>query len=399
VRRAGGPSLARSLACPGLSVDVRGGPWQAGHARIGRIAWKEAAGRGFASATGMLRRVVVVSLAAVLLPVVGACSSSSSDAGSGAGGNDANARTGEIHGADTWADGTVLTGTVTIAKDAVVEIAAGARITCAEGSTLYVAGKIHARAAASHAKITCARWAGLIVSGGGQADLEGVELENGLIGIATAVGALDSTFSEGVITNALKPFVVNSGSKLTVSHVKATTPATVPADQLSQSEIEGTFVASHLDYDSHHNEGITVRKAIGAAKGGDLDLQDSNIHGDNAADLVSAYDANHVKVAYTTLTGAHCGLHLQPAESFEIDHVTSDTDIYGITIYGSGAGPNTVKSSNFTGSAAWIDFQGFDQGHIAFDTIYTNGNEVLKGTPPPSIAGKVMAPIADAKPR
>ena len=107
-------------------------------------------------------------------------------------------------------------------------------------ATLYVAGKIHARAAASHARITCARWAGLIVSGGGQADLEGVELENGLIGIATAVGALDSTFSEGVITNALKPFVVNSGSKLTVSHVK---------------------------------------------------------------------------VAYTTLTGAHCGLHLQPAKS------------------------------------------------------------------------------------
>ena len=138
------------------------------------------------------------------------------------------------------------------------------------------------------------------------------------------MGALDSTFSEGVITNALKPFVVNSGSKLTVSHVK---------------------------------------------------------------------------VAYTTLTGAHCGLHLQPAESFEIDHVTSDTDIYGITIYGSGAGPNTVKSSNFTGSSAWIDFQGFDQGHIAFDTIYTKGNEVPKGTPPPSITGKVTVPIADAKPR
>jgi hypothetical protein len=84
---------------------------------------------------------------------------------------------------------------------------------------------------------------------------------------------------------------------------------------------------------------------------------------------------------------------------FEIDDVTSDTDVYGITIYGSGAGPNTVKSSHFSGSSAWVDFQGFDQGHISFDTIYTNGNEVLKGTPPPSINGKVAAPIADAKPR
>ncbi len=48
-------------------------------------------------------------------PAVAVCSSSSSDVGSGAGGNDANART-----------GTILTGTVTIAKDALVEIAAGA---------------------------------------------------------------------------------------------------------------------------------------------------------------------------------------------------------------------------------------------------------------------------------
>ncbi len=347
----------------------------------------------------VLRLVSLASVSAIALPLATACSSSSADGGSGTAANDPNARTGEIHGADTWVDGTILTGTVTIAKDAVVEIAAGAKITCAEGSTVYVAGKLRARAAANHAKITCAKWSGLIVSGGGQADLEGVELENGLLGIATAVGALDSTFSQGAITNALKPFVVNHDSKLTVTNVKATTPAEVPQDQLSQSEIEGTFVASHLDYDSHHSEGITVRKAMDATKGGDLDLQDSNIHGQNAADLVSAYDAHHVKVAYTTLTGAHCGLHMQPAESFEFDHITSDTDVYGITIYGSGAGPNTVKSSNFTGSAAWIDFQGFDQGQISFDTIYTNGNEVLKGTPMPTITGKVTSPIADAKPR
>jgi hypothetical protein len=38
-----------------------------------------------------------------------------------------------------------------------------------------------------------------------------------------------------------------------------------------------------------------------------------------------------------------------------------------------------VKSSSFTGSATWIDFQGFDQGQIGFDTIRTKGNEVLKG--------------------
>jgi hypothetical protein len=136
----------------------------------------------------MVRRVLVLGF---VIGSLGACSSSSSDDGGGKPADDPNARVGEVHGADTWKDGTVLTGTVTIAKDAVVEIAPGAKITCAEGATLYVAGTLRARAAASHAKITCARWAGLVVSGGGLADLEGVDLENGLVGIATAVGAKD----------------------------------------------------------------------------------------------------------------------------------------------------------------------------------------------------------------
>jgi hypothetical protein len=193
--------------------------------------------------------------------------------------------------------------------------------------------------------------------------------------------------------SSLKPFVVSATSKLTVRNVKATTPVKLAPGETSQADVEGTLVASHLDYDAQHSEGISVRK------GGDLDLQDSNIHGANGADLVSAYEAKHVKIAYTTLTGAHCGVHIQPADSFEIDHVTADTDIYGITIYGSGAGPNTVTNSNFTGTAAWIDFQGFDQGQVTFENVYSKGEEVLLGTPVPVMKGKAAAPIVDAKPR
>jgi hypothetical protein len=344
----------------------------------------------------MVRRVLVLGF---VIGSLGACSSSSSDDGGGKPADDPNARVGEVHGADTWKDGTVLTGTVTIAPDGNVEILPGANIRCAEGATLYVQGKLHAKAAAQHAKISCARWAGLVVSGGGQADLEGVDLENGLVGIATAVGALDSTYAEGSIVNSLKPFVVSYSSKLTVTKVKATTPEKLGPGETSQADVEGTLIASRLDYDAQHSEGISVRKGKDAPEGGTLDLQDSTIHGVNGADLVSAYDAKHVKVAYTTLTGAHCGLHIQPAESFEIDHVTSDTDIYGITIYGSGAGPNTVKSSNFIGTAAWLDFGGFDQGKISFEGVYTMGQEILAGTPIPTITGKVTTPIPDAKPR
>ena len=339
----------------------------------------------------MLRRVLFGLSSALGLAALAACSSPSSSSAAPHPGA-ADARAGEIHGADLWKDGLVLTGTVTIAGDANVEIAAGATITCAEGGSLFVAGTLRARAAAKHAKITCPRWAGLFVSVGGHLDLEGVELENGIVGVSTATGAGDSTFTDGALLNTLKPLVIAMGSKLTISKSKLTTPAKTGPQEISTSEIDGTLIASRIDYDANGHEGITVKK------GGELDLQDSTMHGKNAADLVSAYGAKHVKVAYSTFTGAHCGLHIQPSESFEIDHITSDSNIYGITIYSSGAGPNTVTASNFTGTADWLDFQG-DNGAITFDGVYTSGAEVVTGGPPPTVKNKVTQPITDAKPR
>ena len=339
----------------------------------------------------MLRRPPFLVFVLPALGLVGsACSSSSSDGG-GTEPNNPLARAGELHGADTWKDGTVLTGTVTIAKDGVVEIAPGAKITCAEGATLYVAGTLRAKAAASHATITCGRWAGLVVSGGGLADLEGVELENGLVGIATAVGAQESRFAEGAIRNSLKPFVVSKGSKLTVANVKATTPEKLGPGETSQADVEGTLVASRLDYNAHASEGISVRP------GGELDLSDSTIHGVNGADLVSAYSAKKVKLSYSTFTGSHCGIHIEPSESFEIDHVTSES-IFGITIYGSGQGPNIVTASNFTGSSAWLDFAG-QNGAISFENVFTSGEQILVGGPVPPTITKAPALIPDAKPR
>ncbi len=338
----------------------------------------------------MLRRVLLGLSSALAVCALAACASSSPS--DGAAKAPADARAGEVHGADLWKDGLVLTGTVTIAADANVEISAGATIRCAEGATLFVAGTLRARAAAAHARITCSRWSGLVVSAGGHLDLEGIELENGQVGILTASGAAASTFTDGAILSSLKPLVIGPGSRLTISRSKLTTPVKVGADEVSTSEIDGTLIASRIDYDANAHEGVSVMK------GGEIDLQDSTFHGTNAADLLSAYGAHRVKVAYSTFTGAHCGLHIQPSESFEIDHVTSESNVFGITIYGSGAGPNVVKSSNFTGTSAWLDFQG-DNGAITFDGVYTNGSEVMTGGPPPSVKNKVTAPIGDAKPR
>jgi len=302
------------------------------------------------------------------------------------------ARVGELRGADLWKDGLVLTGTVTITPGADVEIAPGARITCAAGATLFVAGTLRARAARAHAKITCERWSGLVVSAGGHVDLEGLELENGALGLAMAPGAGESMFRDGAIVGSLRPLTLAPSTKLGIASSKLSTPLKVGAEDLSVSEIAGTLIASRIDYDANSNQGITVKQ------GGELDLQDSTFHGKNAGDLVSAYGAKHLKITYSTFLGAHCGLHVQPSDSFEIDHVTSDSNTYGITIYGSGSGPNVVKASNLTGSAAWLDFQG-DNGAVTFDGVYTNGNEVLIGGPAPSVLNKMGVPVSDAKPR
>lgn len=318
---------------------------------------------------------------------------SSSDGGSpGGGGAASDARAGEIRGNDVWKNGVVLTGSVVIAKDAVVEIEKGAKITCAAGANIVVMGTLKARASDAHAKITCEQWNGLQVDAGGKLDAEGLELENPVnAGIAMSENAGESRFVDGVIARSLKPLVMAKNTKLTIDKVKITELEKVAANQVGISVIEGNLVATHLDYDALSNEGISVKN------GGELTLEDSTVHGTNGRDMVSAYGAKHVAIRYSTFRGAHCGVHIQPSDSFEIDHITSEENIYGMTIYASGNGPNTVKSSNLTGVVAWLDFQG-ENGPITFDNVYTTGEIVMTGGPPPTIK-KADAPVPDAKPR
>jgi hypothetical protein len=323
-------------------------------------------------------------LSIVLFGVLAAGCSSSSDAAA------PNVRAGEIKGADVWTNGLVLNGPVSIAKGATVTIEAGAKITCADGASLYVDGTLAVSAASKHAKITCAGWNGIAVDQGGVLQADGLELENAQIAIALLDGAGESTFAHGVVAASPKPFGVSSGTKLTVTDSTVTPPKDAPPENApGGSEIFGTFVGSKLDYDAGGYEGISAKQ------NGDVTITDSTFHG-TANDLLSAYGAKHVKLSYSTFKGSHCGVHIQPSESFEIDHITSE-DIFGITIYASGAGPNTIADSNFTGSAAWLDFQG-DNGPITMTNVFTSGNEIMKGGPPPTVT-TASSPIADAKPR
>ena len=304
---------------------------------------------------------------------------------------DPSTRTGEIKASETWKDGMTLNGVVVIAAGATVTIPPGVSIKAGDGAQLYVAGTLVVTAGASLAKIGGTDWAGIVVDKGGTMTAAGLELDNAKQAIALLEGAKDSTFTGGVVTNSVRPFGVSTGTKLTVTASKASVPDEVDPALPSVSEVYGTLVVSKLDYDAKSNEGISVKM------GGTLDMVDSYVHGKGGKDMVSAYGAKLLKVSYSRFTGAHCGVHVQPSESFLIDHITSEENIYGITIYQSGGGPNTVSNSNLVGLAAWLDFAG-DNGPITFDGVYTTGSELMTGGPPPTVT-KATAPVVDAKPR
>lgn len=330
----------------------------------------------------MLRRVL---LAVGFFCVSISASACSDDEGAG------ESRSGDIRASEVWKDGLKLTGSVSVYPGAVVEIEPGATISCAPGVRLIIGGTLR-KAAGARARIACEDWVGIAVAQGGRLELDGLELENPSVGIETTEGAGESTLKDGVIKNSLKPFLVGKLSTLTLTSVKITTPKEVPDNVLSIGDVFGTLVASRLDYDAGPNEGISLKE------GGSATIEDSNIHGTNGQDMVSAYNAKSLKLSYSTLTGAHCGPHIDGIESFTIDHVTSEKNTYGLTIYGAGAGPNLVKDSNISGDAAWIDLQG-DHGPITFENVYTNGGEVIQNTAPPNITKKSETPIANAKPR
>lgn len=334
----------------------------------------------------MPRRVILSSVALVALALVPLPACSSDD------GAQPDTRAGDIRTNDVWKNGVELTGTVRIIAPAVVEIEPGAAIKCAPGAQILVGGTLR-KAAGTRSKIACAEWGGIVVAQGGKVELDGFELENAAIGIDTTEGAADSSLTNASIKGSLKPFRVGTKSKLTLTKVDAVVPSKVDDNVISIAEVRGTLVASRLDYDAGTNEGISLKD------GGEAVIEDSNLHGTNGQDMVSAYKAKSLKLSYSTLTGAHCGPHIEGIDSFTIDHITSEKNTYGLTIYGAGAGPNVVKDSNLSGDAAWLDLQG-DHGPITFENIhFGGGKEVIMNTDPPTLPPNAPAPIANAKPR
>jgi hypothetical protein len=312
---------------------------------------------------------------------------------------------GDIKQSQTWKNGTKLGGLIRIFEGATVDIEPGARIECTEAVQIQVGGTLRVKSPGQRATITCPRWRGILVAANGQVELEGIDLENPEIGVETTKGAKPTTITDSSITNSTWPVRVGVETTMTATRVKMTTPTTLGAFEVSVSEVYGTFIGKYIEYEANSNEGFM------AMRGGVIDIEDSTLKATNGFDLVSSYGGKSVKVRYTTMTGAHCGPHISeskdadkvPTESFEFDHITSEGNIFGITIYAASMqGPLVVKNSNFQGTQAWLDLQG-DHGPITFENVYYDkDNRLMQKTDPVGVTQapeRATARIENAKPR
>jgi hypothetical protein len=291
-------------------------------------------------------------------------------------------------GDETWADGKQITANTAIAAGKTVVIAPGATVTVSSGVTITVQGTLTASTNATHAKLTGTGWGGVIVASGGTLTADSLDIVGASKALWTQTGNASATFANGTIT-ADTPFTMEAGSKLSITRSSATATAA--------SSLAGTFTASYLTYDKGTAEGLYINDAQAS-----ISIADSTLKGNGGGDYVVSSAAHLVKLEYTTINGSHCPQHFTGVDQFTIDHVSNNANAYGPMLYGSGAGPNTITSSNLQDLTYDYDVQNTN-GKITITGSYAPGsvnissaNQTAKTV---SIVNAVNAAIADAKPR
>jgi hypothetical protein len=146
-----------------------------------------------------------------------------------------------------------------------------------------------------------------------------------------------------------------------------------------------------MDYDKGVSEGLQLSDAAGS-----MTISDSTLRGAGGGDYVVSSAGKLVKVEYSTITGSHCGFHFGAVDKFIIDHVSDDSNSYGAMLYGSGAGPNQILSSNIRSTDKDLDMSGTN-GATTIDKSFTGGKNTLATNA--KITNPAAAPIVDAKPR
>jgi predicted heme/steroid binding protein len=314
----------------------------------------------FGSIPIMLRRSLVLGL------ILTACSSSTEttpdgNSSSGTTPTPPDGFVGDVRESLTWEDGQKLAGVIRIVEGVTVTIAPGAKIQCNDATQIVIGGTLKVNAESNHAKISCAKWEGIITGVNGKIDANGLDLENARAAIKTASGSAESTIKNSKVMNCVRPFEVGKDTKLVLDHVEASVPTTVGSFEKSYTEVVGTLEAHYLKYNAQANEGLM------AEDGGLVIVTDSELEAKGGQDLVSAYRGASMDVSYTTMKGAHCGVHSQLAKSIKVDHITSVENLFGVTIYG--AESVSVTNSNLSGTIAWLDSQG-DHGPATFENNF-----------------------------
>lgn len=292
--------------------------------------------------------------------------------------------TGTEIGTETWKDGKQIATSITIKAGATVDIEPGATVTAASGAAITVKGTLSVKAAANHAKLLGKNWKGIVIASGGTLEVDGLDITDAEIGAWAMTGNTGATFLNSSITNAATPFKMEPGAKLsfTKSKVVKATGASI---------IAGTFTASYMDYDKGSAEGLELSDAAGS-----MTISDSTLRGLGGGDYVVSRAGKLVKLEYTTITGSHCGLHFNAVDQFILDHVSDDQNSYGAMLYGSGAGPHQIISSNVRSTDKDLDMSGTN-GALTIDKSFTGGKNTLQANA--KITNAAAAPIPDAKPR
>lgn len=279
------------------------------------------------------------------------------------------------------ATGTTISANRNVEAGKTVTIDPGATINVAAGVSITIKGTLKVASAATHAKLTGTGWGGLIIAEGGKLEANGLDITGAKAALYTQKGNGPTKFENGIIT-AETPFKMDAGSNLTVVKTKATATA--------GSAIAGTFNASYLDYDKGTAPGLTMNDPAGT-----FTATDSNFHGTGkGGDFIISSGAKELTLAYTKVANSHCGLHFSAVDKFSLDHVTIESNDYGAMLYGSGAGPHTIKDTAFLVNA---DFDAHVQGQNG--PINATGS-VMKDQPGTSLTqtNKVTA-VTGAGPR
>jgi hypothetical protein len=119
----------------------------------------------------------------------------------------------------------------------------------------------------------------------------------------------------------------------------------------------------------------------------------------SAPDLLTSNGASTFHVAYTDISGAHCGFHFEGIDTLEIDHVTVHGVTNGADVWGSSStGTRTITSSNFEQLSENFDEHG-SNGAVSVTGCYLTGTNKLAPTSALTITSPASQAIADAKPR